>query len=247
MRFNKFLVVFIECFLIVFLIYLTFFIHKNIALNLNSLKTQFHLAVFLNRGERSPEVVAEKIRALENSGSLAFVSREKLKSMMSEMKNDIIISGENPFPDTFRMVPEKINAPSIENIVSEIKQLKSVDEVRYDSNMVKVIDTLDTSKKMLEIVLKLIAIILAVFLLSAIIDYWKKISAGFAGLFNLMVLIWGICATLSAILSFEVLYLLKFKNILADLNPGKIFIIFLTGILISVVKAFNSTITFNNE
>jgi len=171
-----------------------FLIKKNADIYCSVLQSNFEIAVFLKKNVSAPEVVFEKIRTIEDIKKAEFISKDTIKDKLKHLKDEVLLTEENPFPDSFSLVPKEIETKKIEKIVNELKKIDEIEEVKYDLNLVKIIQTLEIIKNFLRFILILIAsLILVLLILSVIIktseiitiagqkDFYLKILSGLSG------------------------------------------------------------------
>jgi tetrahydromethanopterin S-methyltransferase subunit F len=192
--------------------------------------------------------VAEKIRALENFGALEFIPKEKTRVSMSEFKNDVAISGENPFPDAFRVTPAKTGAADVENLASEIRRIKGVEEVRYDRGLVALTQTLDEAGSFAGYVIKIIAVALMALLIMAALPVFKtgRVFAGqafrdslpaAAGRFDFFRLLWTGGGGLAALAAFETLRRLAAADVTSGIRTADAILALAGGMVFSAASA----------
>ncbi|MFH2070569.1 MAG: permease-like cell division protein FtsX [Elusimicrobiota bacterium] len=116
---------------------------NNVALQSANIRDRFDIAVFLEYNVTAPEVVSEKIRAIDNVFSVKYVSKEDARIRVQELRSEITIAEGNPFPDSFLIIPASISMAEITYLSGEIKKIKGIEDVQFDRAMVETIEGLD--------------------------------------------------------------------------------------------------------
>jgi len=110
---------------------------------INNLKSKFEIVVFINKNEKAPEICQEKINNIPNIETVKFISKNEIKNKMDKLVKELgITETENPFPDTFSIKPKLFNKNIINDITNELKKINSIEEVRYDMNLVNIVSGL---------------------------------------------------------------------------------------------------------
>jgi hypothetical protein len=115
---------------------------NNLAKYAKGLESRFEISVFLKNSEKAPEVLAEKIRAFDRIREVRVFSRESARERMGKFRNEITLAEGNPFPDSLIIRPARADAATLDSIMSELKKYDSIDETRYDENLLKIITIL---------------------------------------------------------------------------------------------------------
>jgi len=188
----------LEYFILTFLISLflnsTFLIKKNADIYCSVLQSNFEIAVFLKKNVSAPEVVFEKIRAIEGIKKAEFISKDAIKNKLKYLNDEVLLTDENPFPDSFSLVPGETNSKKIEKIVSELKKIDEVEEIKYDANLVKIVETLKIIVNFLRFILVFAPSLIVILLFFSVSvksseivtilkqkDFYLKISSGLSG------------------------------------------------------------------
>jgi cell division transport system permease protein len=135
--------------------------------NLTShVKTESQISVFLTRDNNKSTIANTKV-ALEKNETIknfTFVSKQDAlaKLQTTDIHNEVLNSLEsNPLPDAFFVEPNKLDADSIANLQTELRQLEGVDEVLVDGAWMKRLNYLVLlGKQALLIITSLLALLL---------------------------------------------------------------------------------------
>ncbi|GAI25017.1 unnamed protein product, partial [marine sediment metagenome] len=98
---TKNLTLFLICFVFVNIFGYILIVRQNLVKCSKDLTGKFALSVFVKKEEKTPEVLAEKIRKLEHSEieQLEFIPKEKTKEKLAlALKKEITPIESNPFP-----------------------------------------------------------------------------------------------------------------------------------------------------
>lgn len=173
---SRIIYVFFICLIFNILAGYLFYLQNNIGLYLDTLKSKFEIMVFVRTGEKAPEVLGEKIRALKETKTMNFISKEQAKKKMENFRHEVFLTDGNPFPDSFLIKPEIINNTEIENFCSKLRSYSNVDEVKYDINLLKSIMAFSMFTKYNGMLIKYIFILLCIVFLTIVISHIQKIK-----------------------------------------------------------------------
>jgi hypothetical protein len=214
-----------------------FIISNNIDRHSVALKQKIELAVFVKQTEKSCEVIEEKIRALDNVKSVKFISKSHIKEKLVRFKNEINITGVNPFPDTFSVIPKEYDGTKIELMATQIKSMGSVSDVRYDRNIVSVVDGLKKFARFSRTVFRLALIILFMGIIITVIVFVKH---GEKILLNRYIdLIVGFIGIISGIICLKLLSLILSSVPANFISLGQMVLLFVTGISVDIIYSLN--------
>lgn len=158
----------------------------------SSLSSQFKMAAFLSPNANK-DVVREKLRNIDGISSIELIDASKAweKAVAQEPSlKEILVTGNNPFTPYFLINASSVNPETISAIDDAAANIKDIDEVRFDSKLISVIDTLRRNISLYRVSFIIIsAIILLVIILKFIIriinettDYLNYLYVSLAGL-----------------------------------------------------------------
>jgi cell division protein FtsX len=110
---------------------------------------RIQLAVFVkNNSTVSLDVLKERLLNLDGVRDMSYFSPEKaLEKALKETPaiKDVLVSGDNPFPAYFIIIPVSLYPRHVESLKDRISLMDGVDEVRYDANLVDITQKLRRS------------------------------------------------------------------------------------------------------
>ncbi|MCB4790579.1 MAG: permease-like cell division protein FtsX [Elusimicrobia bacterium] len=133
------------------------------------LSSKNQVAVFIKKQNKteSLEVIKEKIINLNGISEVELKSPEDiLKDMphVAPIVNDIMILGENPFSPYFIVETSIINLSYIMALKDKLMSFEGVEEVKFDENLVSMIEGLDNIIQFYKFVWKAVLIIAGLFI-----------------------------------------------------------------------------------
>lgn len=132
----------VSLFLTTFFIFI-FSVENAIVNTMKELYNKIEITIFLDKSVKSPEVVFEKIRNLDEVKTAKFISKDEIYLMA---KADSVISKYsrvielNPFPHTITLKP--IDVKLIPIITEKIQALKDIEEIVKDEKAIKIYEVL---------------------------------------------------------------------------------------------------------
>ena len=209
---------FVLSFIITMLVRFIVFVKINTLFYENELIQRFEMIVFLDKDVPAPEVAGEKIRSIKSIKTVAYYSREQVKEKFAEVKNEVLIAGENPFPDTFNVQLYVIDTFYVEDTINQINAINGISEIKYDAGLLSLVEKVRAFSFYADVMIKIVLIayfvILLFFFLSEFMHNKKELLKRVVGAH------FSIYAGLSGIaIAVFVIILLK-KLIL----PGNVFI-----------------------
>lgn len=226
---------FIICFVYISLVGFLFIIWNNIDRYAFFLKQKVELAVFVKSGEKSCEVVEEKIRALDNVRSVKFIPKEYVKQKLSQFKREVSIIGTNPFPDTFSVIPKEFSTSKIEVLAAQVKSISGVSDVKYDRNIVSVIDGLKLFSRFSKSVFRLLVVILFIGIAIASICIYRN-GANLL-IYKYLDLIAGFTGLVAGIICLKLLSMVLAPVTTYFLSISQILVLFLTGLCMDLISS----------
>lgn len=142
----------ISLFLTTFFIFI-FSVENAIVNAMKELHDKIEITIFLDKSVKSPEVVFEKIRNLDEVKTAKFISKDEIFLMA---KTDTIISKyskiieQNPFHHTITLKP--VDIKYIPLLIEKIQTLKDINEIVRDEKTINVYEVLLKYLKLLYVV-----------------------------------------------------------------------------------------------
>lgn len=230
------------CFLISLLLSGILFLRKNAIVYYSILKPNFEISVFLKLNVSSPEIIFEKIRSFEEIKKVELITKDKIKDKLNHLKNEILLIDENPFPDCFIVVPQKIDSKTVQSIVSGLNKIDGIEEIKYDANLVKIIENLEVIIKFLKFVLLVCVSIIIVLFISAIVIKIDNINEIIDIMKQKYFYLKNAVGLAGFILSFILIEIFRVKfferNIFMALSAKEIIIVFILTFLFNLWKIF---------
>ena len=163
------------CFVVSVLTGYMVFMRVNLMKYETSLSNRFEIVVFLSKDVAAPEVQGEKIRALKNVKDMSYFSREAVKEKLSNFAQEILIAGDNPFPDTFSVTLNNISFSNTQELVKELTAIPGVEEVKYDKSLLELIENIRLASKLTVITLKVVLSLFFIALMAGLmVDYFAN-------------------------------------------------------------------------
>lgn len=228
------------CFVITVLTGLTVFFRINLIKYENDLNGRFEIAVFLNKNVTAPEVIGEKIRSIKNVKNLIFISKDTLQEKLKNYQNEILIAGENPFPDAFSVTLNEINIRKTQDTLDQIKTLIGIEEIRYDKSLLELIEKLKAVTRITELVLRVVlTVFFIVFIVGLMVDYFSNKTNFIMNMEKSAInYLSGSAGTIIAVIfvaSFKRIFSLD--NSFAGISRKWYLLIFLTGIAACIMES----------
>jgi len=232
---------FFICFIFISLFGYLFLIWNNIDKFAYALKQKVEVAVFLKQNEKSSEVVHEKIRALDNVASVTFISRERIREKMGKYRNEIDITGGNPFPDSFLVIPKEYNFGKIDYLAGQLLAIPGVEDVRFDRNSVLIIDGLKLFARFTRNLCRLIMIMFVIGIILVFLNYYRSFTAIFIQKY--LDLITGFIGLLLGIVCLKILSIIII-HVSVFIPAGQIILLIISGIMLDIIISL-SNVTIN--
>jgi len=163
----------VMCFVISVLIGFMVFARLNLMKYEKNLSDRFEIVIFLNKTVTAPEVVGEKIRAQKNVKDMIYFSKEAVKEKLKNLSQEILIAGDNPFPDTFSITIFQISILNVQELAKQLEAIPGVEEIKYDKSLLELIEKIKLTAKMTSVILQVVLTLFFIALLAGLLaDYF---------------------------------------------------------------------------
>ena len=160
---------FIICCVSCFLFTLLFLIENNALHYAEGLESRFEIAVFMKPGTPEPEVAGEKIRSAGGVDAVRFISGMEAAGAMKEFAEEVMLTEEMPFPDSFSVRPGPMTASGAEAAAEEIRGIEGVDEVVFNRELITMIERAHAVSSCAGISAKVLAALVCAGMLAAVL------------------------------------------------------------------------------
>ena len=221
--------------------------------HIDLLRSRFEIAVFAKTDEKALEVLREKIRSMNEIKTMKFISKEQAKEEMKEFENEIALIGDNPFPDSFLIKPVEASGAVVNSLCAKLRNLISVDEVKYDKNLLRIIGGLLTFVKYNDLLIKFVFCSLCIAFIAAVLLNVHIINANLFKDTTLYIhLLLGLISSIIVILFLALMaFVLKDKfrqfGILFSLSFKQIIITISCSIGISIISMLSGRVWFRRN
>src|SRR3989339_18795 len=161
------------CFVVAALVGYVVSARQNLMKYSKDLSGRFEFAVFLSSNVTAPEVVGEKIRAMKNVNTMTFMSKEAVKEKLKNFRGEILLAGENPFPDTFSVTLSATGLSSVREAEASLKAISGIEEVRYDNTLLSLLEKINQAARLTDAALRaILTVFFIMFLAGIFVDYF---------------------------------------------------------------------------
>ncbi|MBN1622552.1 MAG: hypothetical protein JW871_08175 [Endomicrobiales bacterium] len=228
---------FLSVILISFAIGLVFSTYNQCDTYFHDLLAKSEIAVFVERSTNvTPEVLGERILNINGVKAIDFVSSDRIIKEAKEKNpriNKILVAGDNPFSPYFIVKTKIVNLSFIESLEETIAKLNGVDEIRYDKNLMLVVEKLDNFLIFYRFVIRISLFFFALLLISKLLWLWLHQMTTVKKIFFL-----AVGGAVSGLLGSGAYYLASAKIFALDvvkLPPFYIFYFMTFGVLMALL------------
>ena len=162
--------------IITFVIGLGFNIYYQVDKYREKLIPKTQINAFISKTDvKSYKLIGEKILSIKSVKSIYYRSQENILKEVKENNpriNEIMVTGNNPFSPYFVVKTKDINTEIYKAVISKINKIKSIDDVTYDENIVKIIEKLGNIISFHNFVIRIVLFLCAVLITVKFLWLW---------------------------------------------------------------------------